>query len=41
MSRMDYIIQVIEILEKAVSDLSVEDFEKFIENIKLEIESYE
>lgn len=41
MSRMDYTIQVIEILEKAVSDLSVEDFEKFIENIKLEIESYE
>ena len=26
MSKMDYIIQIIETLEKAVSDLSVKDF---------------
>ena len=26
MSKMDYIIQIIEIFEKAVSDLSVKDF---------------
>lgn len=30
MSKMDYIIQIIETLEKAVSDLSVKDFKDFI-----------
>lgn len=41
MSKIDYTIQIIEILEKAVSDLLVEDFKDFIDNIKIEIESYE
>lgn len=30
MSKMDYIIQIIEIFEKVVSDLSVKDFKDFI-----------
>ena len=30
MSKMDYIIQIIETLEKAVSDLSVKGFKDFI-----------
>ena len=41
MSKVDYIIQIIETLEKAVSDLSVKDFEDFINNIKIEIENYD
>ena len=30
MSKMDYIIQIIEIFEKTVSDLPVKDFKDFI-----------
>lgn len=41
MDRIDFTMMIIEILDNACSQLSAEDFDELLDNIKIQIDDYE